>query len=146
MKEGLIPSRYESLKCKKDMCLVERKGTIDGFEWRCRVQSKENSHFACRRVRKGTWFSDGRLSICVILRLTRKSQRIRAVMIVGMVFFHSLFGESGKILGEPTPLATNRKKRQATTRRRQENIAGYTRAFGDGPRNFEPWSSDVDDT
>ncbi|GFU48966.1 hypothetical protein TNCV_523281 [Trichonephila clavipes] len=22
----------------------------------------------------------------------------------------------------------------------------YTRAFGDGPRNFEPWSSDVDDT
>ncbi|GFW83470.1 hypothetical protein TNCV_2512551 [Trichonephila clavipes] len=24
--------------------------------------------------------------------------------------------------------------------------AGYTRAFGDGPRNFEPWLSDVDDT
>ncbi|GFT16504.1 hypothetical protein TNCV_281371 [Trichonephila clavipes] len=23
---------------------------------------------------------------------------------------------------------------------------GYTRAFGDGPRNFEPWSNDVDDT
>ncbi|GFS51474.1 hypothetical protein TNCV_549281 [Trichonephila clavipes] len=22
----------------------------------------------------------------------------------------------------------------------------YTRAFSDGPRNFEPWSSDVDDT
>ncbi|GFV19437.1 hypothetical protein TNCV_3663701 [Trichonephila clavipes] len=22
----------------------------------------------------------------------------------------------------------------------------YSRAFGDGPRNFEPWSSDVDDT
>ncbi|GFT96154.1 hypothetical protein TNCV_1884761 [Trichonephila clavipes] len=22
----------------------------------------------------------------------------------------------------------------------------YTRAFGDGPRNFEPWSSDADDT
>ncbi|GFW57448.1 uncharacterized protein TNCV_543581 [Trichonephila clavipes] len=22
----------------------------------------------------------------------------------------------------------------------------YTRAFGDGPRHFEPWSSDVDDT
>ncbi|GFT46180.1 SWIM-type domain-containing protein, partial [Trichonephila clavipes] len=27
-----------------------------------------------------------------------------------------------------------------------ENEIGYTRAFGDGPRNFEPWSSDVDDT
>ncbi|GFV35037.1 uncharacterized protein TNCV_1885751 [Trichonephila clavipes] len=52
MKEGLIPSRYECQKCKKDMLLVERKGTIDGFEWRCRVQSKENPHFVCRSVRK----------------------------------------------------------------------------------------------
>ncbi|GFW43433.1 hypothetical protein TNCV_4612941 [Trichonephila clavipes] len=25
-------------------------------------------------------------------------------------------------------------------------VAYYTRAFGDGPRKFEPWSSDVDDT
>ncbi|GFT32348.1 hypothetical protein TNCV_4483851 [Trichonephila clavipes] len=48
MKEGLIPSRYECQKCKKDMLLVERKGTIDGLEWRCRVQSKENPHFVCR--------------------------------------------------------------------------------------------------
>ncbi|GFW53747.1 uncharacterized protein TNCV_3938411 [Trichonephila clavipes] len=48
MKEGLIPSRYECPKLKKDMRLVERKGTIDGFEWRCRVQSKENPHFVCR--------------------------------------------------------------------------------------------------
>ncbi|GFW30129.1 hypothetical protein TNCV_1054401 [Trichonephila clavipes] len=39
-----------SSKCKKDMRLVERKGTIDGFEWRCRVQSNENPHFACRSV------------------------------------------------------------------------------------------------
>ncbi|GFT16906.1 uncharacterized protein TNCV_3193711 [Trichonephila clavipes] len=53
MKEGLIPSRYECQKCKKDMLLVERKGTIDGFEWRCRVQWKENPHFVCRSVRKG---------------------------------------------------------------------------------------------
>ncbi|GFS48672.1 uncharacterized protein TNCV_2707281 [Trichonephila clavipes] len=50
MKEGLIPSRYECLKCKKDMRLVERKGTIDGFEWHCRVQSKENPHFVCRSI------------------------------------------------------------------------------------------------
>ncbi|GFX92801.1 uncharacterized protein TNCV_4876581 [Trichonephila clavipes] len=55
MKEGFIPSRYECPKCKKDMRLVERKGTIDGFEWRCRVQSTENPHFVCRSVRKGTW-------------------------------------------------------------------------------------------
>ncbi|GFV49135.1 uncharacterized protein TNCV_236691 [Trichonephila clavipes] len=51
MKEGLIPSRYECQKCKKNMLLVERKGTIDGFEWRCRVQSKENPHFVCRSAR-----------------------------------------------------------------------------------------------
>ncbi|GFV75024.1 hypothetical protein TNCV_2114491 [Trichonephila clavipes] len=48
MKEGLISSRYECPKCKKGMRLVERKCTIDGFEWRCRVQSKENPHFVCR--------------------------------------------------------------------------------------------------
>ncbi|GFU84127.1 integrase catalytic domain-containing protein [Trichonephila clavipes] len=28
----------------------------------------------------------------------------------------------------------------------EEMLPCYTRAFGDGPRNFEPWSSDVDDT
>ncbi|GFV75018.1 uncharacterized protein TNCV_2114431 [Trichonephila clavipes] len=77
MKEGLIPSRYECPKCKKGMRLVERKGTIDGFEWRCRVQSKENPYFVCRSVRKGMWFSHSRLSICVILRLTR-IDKIRA--------------------------------------------------------------------
>ncbi|GFX57288.1 uncharacterized protein TNCV_2965671, partial [Trichonephila clavipes] len=71
MKEGLTPSRYECPKCKKDMRLVERKGTMDGFEWRCRVQSKENPHFVCRSVRKGgMWFSHSKLSICVIVRLT----------------------------------------------------------------------------
>ncbi|GFU10462.1 transposon Tf2-8 polyprotein [Trichonephila clavipes] len=50
MKEGLISSRYECPKCKKDMRLVERKSTIDGFEWRCQVQSKENPHFVCRSL------------------------------------------------------------------------------------------------
>ncbi|GFT68703.1 hypothetical protein TNCV_684011 [Trichonephila clavipes] len=45
IKEGLIPSRYECLKCKRVMRLVKRKGMIDGFEWRCRGQSKENPHF-----------------------------------------------------------------------------------------------------
>ncbi|GFX61638.1 transposable element Tcb2 transposase [Trichonephila clavipes] len=28
----------------------------------------------------------------------------------------------------------------------RDHSGRYTRAFGDGPRNFEPWSSDVDDT
>ncbi|GFV65166.1 hypothetical protein TNCV_2701081 [Trichonephila clavipes] len=42
MKEGLISSRYECPKCKKGMRLAERKGTIDGFEWRCRVVERES--------------------------------------------------------------------------------------------------------
>ncbi|GFW81056.1 hypothetical protein TNCV_4804241 [Trichonephila clavipes] len=25
-------------------------------------------------------------------------------------------------------------------------VCSFSRAFGDGPRSFEPWSSDVDDT
>ncbi|GFT41593.1 uncharacterized protein TNCV_944501 [Trichonephila clavipes] len=74
--KGLIPSRYECPKCKKDMRLVERKGTIDGFEWCCRVQSKENPHFVCRSVRKanllgkknGTMFAK-RLKCDIILGL-----------------------------------------------------------------------------
>ncbi|GFU45084.1 uncharacterized protein TNCV_4235621 [Trichonephila clavipes] len=86
MKEGLIPSRYECPKCKKGMRLVERKGTIDGFEWRCRVQSKENPYFVCRSVRKGMWFSHSRLSICVILRLTRgKKELIEWCMKEGLI-------------------------------------------------------------
>ncbi|GFV34148.1 hypothetical protein TNCV_5046821 [Trichonephila clavipes] len=31
MKEGLIPSRYDRPKCKKDMRLVERMGKTDGL-------------------------------------------------------------------------------------------------------------------
>ncbi|GFV75604.1 mitotic-spindle organizing protein 2A [Trichonephila clavipes] len=75
--KGLISSRYECPKCKKGMRLVERKGRIDGFEWRCRVQSKENPHFVCRSVRKGMWFRHSRLSICVILRLTSLTLRLK---------------------------------------------------------------------
>ncbi|GFW77435.1 SWIM-type domain-containing protein [Trichonephila clavipes] len=50
-----------SPKCKKDMRFVERKGTIDCFEWRCRVQSKENPHFVSRSVCQQfyQYFSDG---------------------------------------------------------------------------------------
>ncbi|GFV07382.1 hypothetical protein TNCV_1765431 [Trichonephila clavipes] len=49
---------------------VERKGTVDGYEWRCRNQSKDNRHDIVRSVRKGTWFSESKLAI-IILRLTR---------------------------------------------------------------------------
>ncbi|GFW88198.1 mitotic-spindle organizing protein 2A [Trichonephila clavipes] len=71
MKMNLMPSRYECPICSKDMRLQERKGTIDSYEWRCRSQSKENPHDVNRSVRKGTWFSESKLGLCIILRLTR---------------------------------------------------------------------------
>ncbi|GFU92773.1 hypothetical protein TNCV_3683201 [Trichonephila clavipes] len=60
MKEGLIPLDMSVRNVKKDMRLVERKGSIDGFE--CRVQSKENPHFVCRSVRKDSTSSKLRLN------------------------------------------------------------------------------------
>ncbi|GFT30873.1 mitotic-spindle organizing protein 2A [Trichonephila clavipes] len=71
MKANLIASHYECPKCKKNMRLQERKRTVDGYEWRCRNQSKDNRHDVVRSVRKGTWFSESKLAITIILRLTR---------------------------------------------------------------------------
>ncbi|GFX45474.1 mitotic-spindle organizing protein 2A [Trichonephila clavipes] len=71
MKANLIASRYECPRCKKEMRLQERKGTVDGYEWRCRSQSKDNPHDVVRIVRKGTWFSESKLAITTILCLTR---------------------------------------------------------------------------
>ncbi|GFV00843.1 uncharacterized protein TNCV_1386581 [Trichonephila clavipes] len=71
MKANLIASRYECPRCKKEMNLQERKGTVDGYEWCCRSQSKDNPHDVVRSVRKGTWFSESKLAITIILRLMR---------------------------------------------------------------------------
>ncbi|GFY34597.1 hypothetical protein TNCV_1372881 [Trichonephila clavipes] len=52
----------------------------------------------------------------------------------------------------PAPLKTHRVRQRCTLNLPIDglniNVAlfSYTRAFGDGPRYFEPWSSDVDDT
>ncbi|GFV71598.1 uncharacterized protein TNCV_2890401 [Trichonephila clavipes] len=53
------------------MHLQARKGTVDGYEWRCRNQSKDNRLDVVRSVRKGTWFSESKLAKTIILRLTR---------------------------------------------------------------------------
>ncbi|GFW73740.1 hypothetical protein TNCV_1541941 [Trichonephila clavipes] len=91
MKEGLIPSRYESSKCKRDMRLVERKGTIDCFEWRCRVQSKENPHFACRSNLGGR---TGKILRPSSVALKSKNQEINrlqlAVKLPWAIFFESV--------------------------------------------------------
>ncbi|GFW18360.1 putative isxo2-like transposase domain protein [Trichonephila clavipes] len=47
-------SKYECPKCGKDMVLRERKGTIDGYKWRCCTKGGENPHDVCKSgVRKG---------------------------------------------------------------------------------------------
>ncbi|GFX23715.1 hypothetical protein TNCV_3596571 [Trichonephila clavipes] len=37
-------------------------------------------------------------------------------------------------------------RKLCSSRGSTKTLFSYTRAFGDGPRNFEPWLSDVDDT
>ncbi|GFX93214.1 hypothetical protein TNCV_4760931 [Trichonephila clavipes] len=34
------------------MVMRERKGTIDGYEWRCRTKGGENPHYVCKSIRK----------------------------------------------------------------------------------------------
>ncbi|GFY05128.1 nuclease HARBI1 [Trichonephila clavipes] len=52
MKANLIASRYECSRCKKKYAFAKAKG--NGYEWRCRNQSKDNRHDVVRSVRKGT--------------------------------------------------------------------------------------------
>ncbi|GFW56742.1 hypothetical protein TNCV_4068221 [Trichonephila clavipes] len=219
------------------MRLQERKGTVDGYEWRCRNQSKDNRHDVVRSVRKGTWFSESKLAITIILRLTRywfgksmnafvvnddltvtswwmtifmnslhpsqgcihqrnmtkckrKSAGWRNWFVAGLLH-QRLWGRPGLkwvdfydaghrqrpcrmimrhksayikekrdlhthrvTLGaiKPTPVKFGshvpfREKRSAkNVLRKLTPKEGYTRAFGDGPRNVEPWSSDEDNT
>ncbi|GFT73201.1 hypothetical protein TNCV_87071 [Trichonephila clavipes] len=68
MKANLIASRLNVRGVKK---YAFAKGTVDGYEWRCRNQSKDNRHDVVRSVRKGTWFSESKLAITIIFRLTR---------------------------------------------------------------------------
>ncbi|GFT87593.1 uncharacterized protein TNCV_4302211 [Trichonephila clavipes] len=47
---------------------------------------------------------------------------------------------------ESDPTASTPTQPSTRSGRKVHLPTSYTRAFGDGPRNFEPWSSDVDDT
>ncbi|GFV84613.1 hypothetical protein TNCV_2482271 [Trichonephila clavipes] len=52
MKANLIASRYECSRFKKKYAFVREgtKGTVDGYEWRCRNQSKDNRHDVVRSI------------------------------------------------------------------------------------------------
>ncbi|GFV66193.1 transposable element Tcb2 transposase [Trichonephila clavipes] len=59
IKANLIASRYECPRCKKNMRLQKRKGTVDGYEWRCRNQSKDNRHDVVRSEMRPAWLMRG---------------------------------------------------------------------------------------
>ncbi|GFW46663.1 hypothetical protein TNCV_1937321 [Trichonephila clavipes] len=71
MKANLIASRYECPRFKKICVCKNERERLTGYEWRCRNQSKDYRHDVVRSVRKGTWFSESKLAIIIILRLTR---------------------------------------------------------------------------
>ncbi|KAF8772021.1 hypothetical protein HNY73_019370 [Argiope bruennichi] len=54
------------------MNLTKQPKLNDGYEWKCRSQSKVNPHDCSRSVRKGSWFAGSHLSIRDILKLTNK--------------------------------------------------------------------------
>ncbi|GFX22028.1 hypothetical protein TNCV_3171781 [Trichonephila clavipes] len=71
MKANLIASRYECSRCKKICVCRSERGTVDGTNGVIRNQSKDNRYDVVRSVGKGTWFSESKLAITIILRLTR---------------------------------------------------------------------------
>ncbi|GFT11984.1 hypothetical protein TNCV_725891 [Trichonephila clavipes] len=48
MKANLIASRYECSRCKKICVCKSERERLDGYEWRCRNQSKDNRHDVVR--------------------------------------------------------------------------------------------------
>ncbi|GFT74559.1 RNA-directed DNA polymerase from mobile element jockey [Trichonephila clavipes] len=50
---------------------LQKRERLTATNRRCRNQSKDNRHDVVRSVRKGTWFSESKLAITIILRLTR---------------------------------------------------------------------------
>ncbi|GFU01571.1 hypothetical protein TNCV_655191 [Trichonephila clavipes] len=54
--------------------------------------------------------------------------------------------ENPRVLFRDSDQESKTRIRKNALRTGPRQAVDYTRAFGDGPRNFEPWSSDVDDT
>ncbi|GFY02371.1 putative isxo2-like transposase domain protein [Trichonephila clavipes] len=87
-------SRYECPKCEKDMVLRERKGTIDGYEWRCRTKGGENPHDVCKSIRK---------EVCMVAVL-KESEPLggegKIVEIDGSMFGKMKYGKGKPVNGQ----------------------------------------------
>ncbi|GFV22978.1 hypothetical protein TNCV_2277341 [Trichonephila clavipes] len=68
-KLNLIAFSYECPRCK--ICVASAKEAVNGYEWRCRNQSKDNRHDVVRSVRRALGLVRSKLAITIILRLTR---------------------------------------------------------------------------
>ncbi|VDM26724.1 unnamed protein product [Toxocara canis] len=69
MNLGLIAKEYACPQCGKSMVLHERPGVIDGYEWICRAYVG-STHHVKRSLRKGSWFSESKLSLVDLLLMT----------------------------------------------------------------------------
>uniref|UniRef100_A0A0M3ICP9 DDE_Tnp_IS1595 domain-containing protein n=1 Tax=Ascaris lumbricoides TaxID=6252 RepID=A0A0M3ICP9_ASCLU len=74
---GIIAKEYTCPECGKKMSLHERPGVIDKYEWVCRKYGP-SMHYVKRSVRKGSWFSESRLSIVDLLLMTEFFVRNRS--------------------------------------------------------------------
>ncbi|XP_069670128.1 uncharacterized protein [Periplaneta americana] len=63
----LLSQRYSCPVCNDDMSLVKRAQVSDGYEWQCTKRRRrgpaEEKHRVTRSLRKGTWFSQSKLTL-----------------------------------------------------------------------------------
>ncbi|GFS73872.1 hypothetical protein TNCV_107901 [Trichonephila clavipes] len=71
MKANLIASRYECPRFKKICVCKNERERLMATNGVAATSRKDNRHDVVRSVRKGTWFSESKLAIIIILRLTR---------------------------------------------------------------------------
>ncbi|GFT79116.1 hypothetical protein TNCV_3094711 [Trichonephila clavipes] len=79
------------------------------------------------------------LSHCQVTRTTAK-------LATPSLNFHAMPKGELRASTELTYISPSTQRVFSATRLLPMTLRPYSRAFGDGPRNFEPWSSDEDDT
>ena len=70
MKERLIASKQNCLRCGEEMSLVECEDHWDGFRWECRKQPGNKRHKQTLSIWKGSWFEESNLTLEEVLKFT----------------------------------------------------------------------------
>lgn len=70
MKEKLITSKQNCMRCGKEMSLVECKDCLDGNRWECRKQAGGKRHKQTSSIWKGSWFKESNLTLEEVLKHT----------------------------------------------------------------------------